>query len=460
MATTDTQEARDKGARGAKPGADKKHGGAAAASGADKKGGMGRRSAARASMKRDKAADDGKQAPKSKHEKHVQRHERLSKAGKIVLVAIGCLAMLLSVTAMACSGFLNQESTGYHLTGGVAATVNGTNITEDTITRQIMSQRSSLGYDSDEDWAQYLVDQGTTPEQLRQNMIDSYEQQLVIQQAIKDNDITVSDDEVEDAWNDAVANYDSEDAFKNLLTQMGYTEDSYKEQLRSSLEQQKLRDKVAAVDDPSDQEIIDHINADTDTYNGARKSSHILFKVDSDGSNDADQQSKAQEVLDKINNGEISFEDAAKEYSEDSSADNGGDVGWDCDTTFVTEYEDALKQLDKGQISGVVKSTYGYHIIECTDVFTFDGTVTSIDQVPEDIKDSISDSLKSQAESEAYDAWYDDYLSKQDITENDMPADVPYNVSLDGVEPSTSSDADASAAGSTGDTAADSGSSE
>ena len=124
--------------------------------------GMGHRSAARASVKRE-AAPEAAEAPKSKGEKRRERHEHLSKAGKIVLVAIGCLAMLLSVTAMACSGFLSQESTGYHLTGGVAATVNGTNITEDTVTRQIMSQRSSGGYDSDEDWAQYLVDNGMTP---------------------------------------------------------------------------------------------------------------------------------------------------------------------------------------------------------------------------------------------------------------------------------------------------------
>ena len=459
MATTDTQEANEKGARGKQRGSDKGHGAATKKStGAEKRAGMGRRSAARASMKCDEVADDGKKAPKSKHEKRAERHEHLSKVGKIVLVAIGCLAMLLSVTAMACSGFLNQESTGYHLTGGVAATVNGTNITEDTVTRQIMSKRSSLGYDSDEDWAQYLVDQGQTPEDLRQSIIDSYEQQLILQKAINENNIEVSDDEVQSAWDDAVANYDSEDAFLNLLSQMGYTEDTYKEQLRSSLEQQKLRETVAAVDDPTDQEIIDYINADLETYNGARKSSHILFQVDSDGSNDADQQAAAQEVLDKINNGEISFEDAAKEYSDDSSADNGGDVGWDCDTTFVTEYEDALKQLDKGQISGVVKSTYGYHIIQCTDVFTIDGSVTSIDQVPEDIRTSISDTLKSQAETEAYNTWYDDYAAQQDIQVNDMPADVPYNVSLDGVEPSTSTDA--SAADSAGDTATDSGSSE
>ena len=62
-----------------------------------------------------------------------QRKTYVSKTVKIVLVVIGVLAMLLSVSAMACSGLMSQSesaSSGYKLTGGVAATINGTNLTE------------------------------------------------------------------------------------------------------------------------------------------------------------------------------------------------------------------------------------------------------------------------------------------------------------------------------------------
>ena len=57
------------------------------------------------------------------------------------MVVIGVLAMLLSVSAMACSGLMSQtkDTSGYKLTGGVAAPINGTNLTEDTVTKQIMS---------------------------------------------------------------------------------------------------------------------------------------------------------------------------------------------------------------------------------------------------------------------------------------------------------------------------------
>ena len=111
-----------------------------------------------------------------------QRKTYVSKTVKIVLVVIGVLAMLLSVSAMACSGLMSQTentSSGYKLTGGVAATINGTNLTEDTVTKQIMSMRTSYGYTKDKDWAQYLVDNDLTPKKYRKQLIDSYTQQII-----------------------------------------------------------------------------------------------------------------------------------------------------------------------------------------------------------------------------------------------------------------------------------------
>ncbi len=384
----------------------------------------------------------------SKADMKRENKKLISKGAKYVLVAIGVAAMLLSVTAMACSGILSQMQSGedYHLTGGVAATVNGVNITEDTITKQIMSTRSALGYDSDEDWAQYLVDNDMTPESYRESVIDSYARQYLLSQAISDYDITVSDEEVDEAWNEAAANYDSEDAFISQLSVMGYTEDTYKDSLRSSLQQEKLREKVAGVDDPTDDEIIAYANEHLDEYNDARRSSHILFKVDSDADDATKEEvrTKAQSVLDKINAGEISFEDAAKEYSEDSSASNGGDVGWDKLTTFVSDYQDALSALDVDQVSGIVESTYGFHIIKCTGHFYVDGSVTSIDQIPEDLRNQFSDTLKTEEEGTAYTEWLDGYVDDADIQINEMPADVPYNVSLEGVTPTSETEEGAS----------------
>lgn len=395
----------------------------------------------------------------SKADMKRENKKLINKGAKYVLVAIGVAAMVLSVTAMACSGILNQmqSSEDYHLTGGVAATVNGVNITEDTITKQIMSTRSALGYDSDEDWAQYLVDNGITPEEYRESVIDSYARQYLLSQAISDYNVTVSDEEVNEAWNEAAASYDSEDAFIDQLSVMGYTEDTYKESLRSSLQQEKLREEVAGVDDPTDDEIIAYANEHLDEYNDARRSSHILFKVasDADDATKEEVRAEAQSVLDKINAGEISFEDAAKEYSEDSSADNGGDVGWDKLTTFVSDYQDALSALDVDQVSGIVESSYGFHIIKCTGHFYVDGSVTSIDQIPEDLRNQFSDTIKTEEEGTAYNDWLNNYVDEADIQINEMPTDVPYNVSLEGVTPTSETEEGASGDETTQDEATD-----
>ena len=86
-------------------------------------------------------------------------------------------------------------------------------------------------------------------------------------------------------------------------------------------------------------------------------------------------------------------------------------------------------------MSGLVKTTYGYHIIECTDVFKVDGEVEKAKEVPEEIRTYISNILKTQAESTAYSEWWTEYKEKADIVINEMPENVPYNVSLKGVEP-------------------------
>ena len=393
------------------------------------------------SPRRAKVKREGTPAPASTKAKRKQDAKaKLSKGAKIVLVAIGCAAMLLSVSAMACSGVLNQATNAesYKLTGGVAGTVNGVNIKEDTVTKQIMSARTSLGKTKDKDWAQYLADQGLTPESYRENMIHSFANQYLLTEAEKEYDITVTDEDVDKAWNDAVKSYDSEQAFVDMLKQIGYDESSYKESLKSSLAQQKLKEAVAPEKKSTDDEIVEYLNENLDTYNNAKRSSHILIKVAEDASEEEDAKAKAtaQEALDKINSGEMSFADAAKKYSEDSSKDEGGDVGWDKLTTFVTEYQDALNNLGKGQVSGLVKSTYGYHIITCTDVFSVDGSVTSIDQVPKEIKKYISNVIKTQQVSADYSKWLQDYQDKADIKINKMPEDVPYNVDMTGVKAS------------------------
>jgi len=73
---------------------------------------------------------------------------------------------------------------------------------------------------------------------------------------------------------------------------------------------------------------------------------------------------QAEEVLAKVKEGKQSFEDLAKEYSADGSAAQGGDLGWFGKGMMVKEFEEGVAKLQPGQVSELVKSKFGYHIIK------------------------------------------------------------------------------------------------
>ena len=102
-----------------------------------------------------------------------------------------------------------------------------------------------------------------------------------------------------------------------------------------------------------------------------RRASHILINAAASAS-DADKQKareKAQSILDAIKKNPASFADAAKKNSQDSgSAVKGGDLGFFARGAMVKPFEDAAYALKKGDISGLVQSDFGFHIIQLTDI--------------------------------------------------------------------------------------------
>lgn len=71
-----------------------------------------------------------------------------------------------------------------------------------------------------------------------------------------------------------------------------------------------------------------------------------------------------QDIKRRIDAGELTFEDAARQYSQDGSRQGGGDLGWTKRGKFVPEFEAAAYNLDPGEMSGVVESQFGYHLIK------------------------------------------------------------------------------------------------
>lgn len=358
---------------------------------------------------------------------------------------------VVGVSAACCIALVGCGGTNYGYTGGVAATVNGAEIQEDTITKYIQDFRTSSDLTSDDDWGNWMKENSFDPATVRDQVIDYYVENELKKQACDEKGITVERSQVDDEINNMKANYDSDDAWKQALSSAGLTEDQYRESVEAGLLDKALEDAVAGdAATADDSKVLDMLNTYYTMFNGAKKSSHILF-----ASGDTE---KAQEVLDQINAGTLDFAEAAKQYSTDTaSAADGGNVGWDAINSFVTDYTDALDGLSVGQVSGLVTSDYGIHIIKCTDEFTCDGKATSLSAYPQEFVDYISNIEKDQSKSTAYSNWFNDYKAQADIQNNDMPENVPYNLDMTKYDNSDSSsdNSDGSSNGASADTNAD-----
>ena len=90
---------------------------------------------------------------------------------------------------------------------------------------------------------------------------------------------------------------------------------------------------------------------------------HILLKVTPTMTADQAKR-KLTELKERLDNKAAKFEELARLFSNDGSASKGGDLGWLFPGDTVPEFETAMATLKPGEVSGVVETPYGYHLIE------------------------------------------------------------------------------------------------
>lgn len=340
------------------------------------------------------------------------------------ITAVFGLVAAFGLSACSSAGASSSSAAVEGLTGGVAATVNGKEIMEDEITTYIQTWRETNNMTDEDSWGNYLVSIGENPAQLREYIIDGHISEILTEQAAGEMGIEVTDAEIDEAVASMRANYPSDEAWQTALEQAGTNEEDYRESIRKSLLDQRVQEKVSEEAAPvTDEQLLENAQMYADMVDGMRRSSHILFSLED--------KETAEKVLAQLQDGSLNFEDAAKEYSVDSSGANGGDVGWDKINSFVAEYQEGLDALQVGEISGLVESQYGYHIIKCTDLYTLpEGGITSVDQIPEALLDMIKSQLESSAKTTAVGDWYAKYKEEADIVINEMPEGLPYNIDI------------------------------
>ena len=295
------------------------------------------------------------------------------------------LCLMMTVSLVGCSS-----------KNKAVATVNGQDITLGNYEKLLALNKSSMeSYYGSDIWSQEIEDGKTYEDMIKDMVLETMiGSEVIYQQAEKDK-VLPTDEQVQeqiDSFNESIK--DDTD-YQKELKNMGINEKFLKFQFARDLANTNLQAKFEEDTKISEDEMKKYYEENKDDfYTDTVTASHILIKtIDDDGNELSEAKKKeakktAEEALAKVKAGE-DFATVAKEYSEDSSASSGGELGTFGRGKMVTEFENAAFAMKAGEISDIVETEYGYHIIKVTDRVDKQETY-------DDVKDKIKSTLASE----------------------------------------------------------------
>ncbi|MFJ7668883.1 peptidyl-prolyl cis-trans isomerase [Lysinibacillus sp. NPDC097195] len=230
-------------------------------------------------------------------------------------------------------------------------------------------------------------------------MLNTLIDNKIIELEAKKEDITVSDDAIKAEYAELVESYGGEDALQETLDANGLTEDSVKDNIRMYL---LTKNVIAKSIDISDEELKQYFEENKDDYGQQEQvaASHIFLE----------DEATAKEVAAKLKAGE-DFAELAKTYSIDTdTSEDGGDLGYISRGQMDEQFEEAAFALEKGEVSDIVQSAEGYHIIKVT------GKVPAEEAVFEDVKDEVYETVLESRINEEYSTWLTEKQEQYKIT--------------------------------------------
>lgn len=301
------------------------------------------------------------------------------KSPRILLVAALASALVLSAFATGCA---KKE---------LVAKVNGEGIEMAALDSQIAQLNTSYpNMFSGADGEGRLID-------MKQRLLETLINQKLVEQAAKAKGIRVSDKDVEKQIQTLQSRFSDKSQFENALKSSGMTIESLTNQLKGQLINTKLTETLGVASEVTSAEVKAYYDKNLNQFRQKeqRKASHVLMK--------SSDKAAAQKVLNRLRSGKLTIAEAAKQYSIDKeTATNGGDLGWSDGSGYVPEFQAVYNKLGKGELSNLVKSSYGYHIIEVTDV-----RKAKIQPLSE-VTQQITQILQSQRKAEAYQKFLDE----------------------------------------------------
>lgn len=244
-------------------------------------------------------------------------------------------------------------------------------------------------------------------ERLKDNIVRRLVDQTLIEQQAKKMGIELDQAEMDRRWAEHKKRYGSLEAFEAFLERAGTTADD----VRRGFEENHLREKVfrqvgeaVTVSGEEVRKFYDDNRARYDEPEMIR-ASHILIRVPPGATDEqvAAKRKLAQEVRAKAKAKGADFSQLAGQYGEDPTKDRGGDLGFFPKGRMVAEFEKVAWKLKVNEISKVVKTQFGFHIIQKT--AHRKAARKSFDSVSEMIERSLLARKRNEAVRAAMEQW-------------------------------------------------------
>ena len=216
-------------------------------------------------------------------------------------------------------------------------------------------------------------------------------------------DMPVSKEDVDAEIAKVVSQVGGEENYRKALDAQGLSEEKFRAELEKGAKVNKLVEQACAgVPEPTEAEVEEFYNAHKEEFVSEPQvlCQHILVKFSEDDMPEVKDAAleKIRAIRDRIVAGG-DFSEEAKKHSDCPSGANGGSLGWFGPGMMVPEFDRAAFGMKKGEVSGVVTTQFGHHIIYKADERP-GGAQTLVDA-----HDQIKDLLRHEARGRAMDAF-------------------------------------------------------
>jgi foldase protein PrsA len=295
---------------------------------------------------------------------------------KLLIITI---IMILSLGLNGCSS-KNKE--------GLVAEVNGEAITEEEFNADYQVFKTLYEKQLGKDALDQVGQDGKTLEQsLKESILEKLIMERIVAKESDTMNISVSDEEVSEQLASYIDEMGGQEKFDEFLDNNDITMEFFQDNMKKELLVNKHKVEFLKGIDISEDEAKKFFEENKNNL-VILKASHILVATEEEGN----------AILERLKNGEDFAKIATLESLDTVSAARGGDLGYFGKGAMIAEFEDAAMALKEGEISKLVKTEVGYHIIklhERKDTF-------------EELRDEIINLLKEQKYVEAFQKLRDD----------------------------------------------------